>query len=313
MVNRKFIIITPIYEDAKVAEKLFSEVGKEYGENAYIVAVDDGSLDSVIKIEAITRSNLQGVILRLNRNVGHQKAIAIGLNYAAIHLNDSRNVVIMDSDGEDIPSSISFLLEKLDNENTDIVVAKRNSRVETIKFRLFYFLYKGVFLLLSGKVINFGNFMALKPLAVNRLITMQELWIHVAGCVILSKLRISHCKIDRGPRYSGRSKMNFVSLVLHGFKSLMIFSEDVLVRVGIACILIALVSIAGGMAAILLKTFGFATPGWFSVVFGILTLVFLQTGMLTLMSLMLTGVMKGGAATTVDYRKYVKEVLSAEK
>ena len=313
MVTSKFIIITPVYEDTKVAEKLFSEVGKEYGESAYIVAVDDGSLDAVLKIETITKANLQGVILRLNRNVGHQKAIAVGLNYAAIHLNDSRNIVIMDSDGEDIPSTISCLLEKLDNENTDIVVAKRNNRVETIKFRFFYFLYKVVFVLLSGKVINFGNFMALKPLALNRLITMQELWTHVAGCVVLSKLRISQCKIDRGPRYSGRSKMNFVSLVLHGFKSLMIFSEDVLVRVGIACILIALVSIAGAMGAILLKIFGFATPGWFSVAFGILILVFLQTGMLTLMSLMLTGVMKGGASPTVDYRNFVKEVLSAEK
>ena len=29
--------------------------------------------------------------------------------------------------------------------------------------------------------------------------------------------------------------MNFVGLALHGFKGLMVFAEDVLVRVGIAC------------------------------------------------------------------------------
>lgn len=313
MVKDKFIIVTPIYEDAKVAQKLFSEIGKEYGEDVYIVGIEDGSLDSILGIESITKSNLQGDILYLNRNVGHQKAIAIGLNYVATHLNDSRNVVIMDSDGEDTPSSISSLLKGLDNENIDIVVAKRKNRVETTGFLIFYFIYKHVFKLLSGKVINFGNFMALKPSAINRLIKMQELWTHVAGCVLLSKLRISYCELDRGPRYSGHSKMNLISLILHGFKSLMIFAEDVLVRVGIACVLIALISISGGIIAILLKMIGFATPGWFSVVFGILILVFLQTGMLTLMSLMLTGIMKSGSASNIDYSQYVEKVISAKK
>ena len=313
MIKNKFIILTPIYEDANVAQKLFNEIGKLYSEDVYIVAIDDGSLNSIVGIEAITSAKVQGVVLCLNRNVGHQKAIAIGLNYIATHLNDSRNVVVMDSDGEDTPESISSLLEGIDNEVVDIVVAQRKSRVETIQFRSFYFLYKYIFKLLSGKVINFGNFMAISPLALNRLVTMQELWIHVAGCVLLSKLRLRYCKLDRGARYSGHSKMNLVSLILHGFKSLMIFAEDVLVRVGIACILIALISIVGSILAILLKMLGFATPGWFSVVFGILILVFLQTGMLTLMSLMLTGVMKGGLSPIVDYRQYVKEEKRSQK
>ena len=105
--------------------------------------------------------------------------------------------------------------------------------------------------------------------------------------------------------------MNFVGLALHGFKALMVFAEDVLVRVGIACTLVAALSIAGGAAAIVLKLLGFATPGWFSVALGILFLVFLQTGALTLMTLMLTGVVEEGRSRRSSYREFVEPVLHA--
>jgi polyisoprenyl-phosphate glycosyltransferase len=104
--------------------------------------------------------------------------------------------------------------------------------------------------------------------------------------------------------------MNFVGLVLHGFKGLMVFAEDVLVRVGIACTLIAALSIAGALAAIVLKLVGFSTPGWFSVALGILVLMLMQTGALALMTLMLTGVVRGGTVTTeIAYHDFIDRVI----
>jgi polyisoprenyl-phosphate glycosyltransferase len=100
-------------------------------------------------------------------------------------------------------------------------------------------------------------------------------------------------------------------LALHGFKALMVFAEDVLVRVGIACVIIAVISVMGAAAAIMLKVLGFSTPGWFSVALGILVLIFMQTGALALMTLMLTGVVRGGTVTTaIAYRDFVEEVIS---
>jgi hypothetical protein len=116
--------------------------------------------------------------------------------------------------------------------------------------------------------------------------------------------------LDRGARYAGRSKRNLVGLAWHGFKALMVVAEDVLVRVGVACAVIAMLSIFGGGIAILLKLFGVATPGWFSVALGILFLVFLQTGALTLMTLMLTGVVRGGSVVSVSYKEFVDSVLN---
>jgi hypothetical protein len=139
---------------------------------------------------------------------------------------------------------------------------------------------------------------------------MHELSIHVAAAVLASKLRMEVRSLDRGPRYAGQSKMNFVGLTLHGFKALMIFAEDVLVRVGIACAVIAGLAVAGAVLAVVLKVLGFSTPGWFSVALGILVLIFLQTGALTLMTLMLTGVVRSGNVTpTIAYHEFVERVI----
>ena len=45
---------------------------------------------------------------------------------------------------------------------------------------------------------------------------------------------------------------------------------------------------------------------------GILLLVFLQTGALTLMTLMLTGVVRGGLVSKIDYQDFVDAVLHAK-
>lgn len=311
--TRDLVIVLPVYEDVEASSKLFQELAKAFDKNVFIVAVDDGSVKQPLDISAIEDAGLDGVIIKLKRNVGHQRAISIGLGYVTEHISANQKVVVMDSDGEDTPESIKELIKPLVSDNIDVVVAQRKSRVESVKFKAFYIGYKFIFQLLSGKKISFGNFMALKPSAVKRLVSMQELGTHVAGTVLSSKLRIDTMLLDRGARYAGKSKMNFVGLVLHGFKGLMIFAEDVLVRVGIASAIVAGLAMLGGVLAIVLKLSGFATPGWFSVALGILLLVFLQTGTMTLMMLMLTGVVKGGSIKPLDYKDFVDEVINAQK
>jgi glycosyltransferase involved in cell wall biosynthesis len=303
------VIVTPVYEDEIAANRLFKELKIALGTDVFIVVVDDGSILQPVNVSSLQIANIDGVIIKLKRNVGHQRAIAIGLNYVAKMLPNAERVVIMDSDGEDLPSTIPDLLCVLSQSDVDIVVAQRKNRVETFRFRIFYLVYKLLFQFLSGRSISFGNFMALKPIAVKRMAFMQEIWIHVPGCALYSKLRIASCPLDRGPRYAGQSKMNFVGLALHGFRGLMVYAEDVLVRVGIACAFVAAVSIIGGAVAIGLKLFNYATPGWFSVAFGILLLVFLQTGALTLMSLMLTGVMRGGLVISAVYDDFIETII----
>lgn len=310
----RLVIVTPVYEDFEASSRLFKELQAEFGDAVYIVAVDDGSVRQPLDTSGLDLANARGEVLKLRRNVGHQKAIAIGLGYVSAQVRDNQMVVVMDSDGEDLPSSISKLLSELQDDNVDVVVARRKSRVETLRFKTFYKIYKRLFRIITGRTISFGNFMAMKPAGARRLAAMPELSIHVASAVLASKLRITTCPLDRGPRYAGQSKMNFVGLALHGFKGMMVFAEDVLVRVGIASAIVAALSVVFGTIAVFLKTIGYSTPGWASVVLGIFILMFLQTGVLALMTLMLTGVVRSGTVTSeLDYQDFIGQILFSKR
>ena len=285
MIETPLVILTPVYEDTESFYQLAKEIESIYQDHVTMVAVEDGSLHYVIDMKQVPAS-MNVHVLRLKRNVGHQKAIAIGLNYLEDKISDTTKVVIMDSDGEDRPQTINELIKQLEQDKVDIAVSVRKSRVESFKFKLFYEVYRLIFKLLTGHNIRFGNFMALKLGSMRRLITYAELPIHVAGTVILSKCRINFVLIDRGPRYAGESKMNFSGLVLHGLRALMIFSDYVLVRLGLTSLFFVGVIATVIMMTIFLKSIGMATPGWFSIAMGMLILLLIQIAAFVLMFLM---------------------------
>jgi GT2 family glycosyltransferase len=314
MYQFRIVVVTPVYEDLEASSRLFHELAAQFQNEIYVVAVDDGSVMHPLKISIMENAGLNGVILKLRRNVGHQRAIAIGLSYLTEYVQPHHHVVVMDSDGEDLPSAIPELLRELNAAEVDVVVAQRKRRLESLSFKAFYFFYKLLFNLMTGRHISFGNFMALKVPALQRLVAMQELSIHVASAVLASKLRTSFCPLDRGPRYAGHSKMNFVSLALHGFRAIMVFTQDVLVRVGIACAFIGTLTLFGAALAVILKLMGFSTPGWFSITLGILFLMLLQTGALALITLMLTGIMRAATdATLPSYFEFVDKIIKTSK
>lgn len=291
------LILMPVFEDRECARRLVRELAVLGVEKPYVIAVEDGSVRDPLQIADITDAGLAGEVLYLVRNMGHQRAIAVGLSYVAANL-DPRRVVVMDSDGEDQPASIPSLLACLDSGGVDAVVAERRKRSETLRFRVFYVVYKAIFKLLTGRAIGFGNFSALSRQAVDRVSSMQEAWVHYAASLMISRLRIGAVPTDRGKRYAGRPHMNFVSLTLHGLRSIMVFAEDVLVRVGLLSVVVAAASAALLVAAVILKVIGFATPGWFSTAVGILLLMFLQAGVLTFVTLMVSGLVRSSPPLT---------------
>ena len=144
-----------------------------------------------------------------------------------------------------------------------------------------------------------------------RIVAISELWIHIPGCVLSPKLRIFAYPVDRGRRCSGQSKMNFVALARHGFKGLMVFSEELLVRMGVACTIVAAGALVGGIVAVVMKLLGHTSPGCSTLVLGVLLLVFLQMGALTLTMLMLTGRMRASTVATVDFHSFSGQRLIA--
>ena len=106
-------IVTPVFNDWESLEKLIKEL--VYSASTFnaeietIIAVNDGS---TIKPPNEIIDNPLIKILNLTTNLGHQRAIAIGLCYANDYLKNTSKLIVMDSDGEDKPSDIEKLLQK---------------------------------------------------------------------------------------------------------------------------------------------------------------------------------------------------------
>ena len=102
------IILTPVYEDLESLSILMNKIDNLY-ENIFFIIVDDCSVENKITLDTLSFGNSSGEIINLEKNLGHQGAICFGLNYINLNYSNYTNIVIMDSDGEDTPESISLL------------------------------------------------------------------------------------------------------------------------------------------------------------------------------------------------------------
>src|SRR5262249_2232705 len=150
------------------------------------VAVDDGSTVpfDLASIDLPDRSSIRRVeVLELALNLGHQRAIAVGLVDVAGRA-DLDGVIVMDCDGEDRPSDAAVLLAASGERPGQIVFAHRSRRSETRVFKIGYFIYKLAFRLLIGHWVSFGNFSVLPAWAVKRLVYMPDLWNNLPSALL---------------------------------------------------------------------------------------------------------------------------------
>src|SRR5690348_12107327 len=115
------VILIPMFNDWDAAGLLLAGLDAalaEYPMPAGILFIDDGS--TLPMPESFATGPFKALraidILRLRRNLGHQRAIAVGL----VHVYQNvpcRAVVVMDADGEDRPKDIRLLVEKFDQEH----------------------------------------------------------------------------------------------------------------------------------------------------------------------------------------------------
>jgi len=308
-------ILTPIYNDWNSFEKLLSEINENLSQisiNFNLVVVDDGSIlqdnleFSIKNYKNINKFN----IIELTRNLGHQRAIAIGLAYIEDNINTDA-VLVIDSDGEDSPKDINILIQTLMDNPDKIVFASRAKRSEGVFFKIFYNIYIHLFHFFTGFQISFGNFSIIPNRYLKRLISMSELWNHFAAAIIRSKLPFISVPTIRGTRYSGVSKMNFQSLVIHGLSSISVYIDYVGVRVLIFTSFLILISLIGMLILLWVRFMTeMAIPGWATNVSFGLILVFLQS---FLISLLLIFIILSSRTNTSfipasDYKIYINQI-----
>jgi glycosyltransferase involved in cell wall biosynthesis len=281
LVDLRISVLVPVYNDWRSFTILLKNLDSALTAMNYsvrVMAINDGSIlvppaHFGYFSPAISRLEL----VYLVRNLGHQRAIAIGL--AALEDDaDSDVVIVMDADGEDPPESIVSLLNTHLREPQQIIVATRRKRREGLLFRIFYQLYKQVFSLLTGVSINFGNFCLIPSAALSHLVYDSNLWNHLAAAVNRSNYPLCKIELDRGQRYAGHSQMDFQSLLLHGFSAISVYVDIIALRTLVASIAIGFLSFLGILIVLGIMVFtNLAIPGWATSAVGLLLVIIFQT------------------------------------
>ena len=288
--DRGVVIVVPVFNDWVCVEILVAKLAalEDSCGPIQLVLVDDGSTDAVPPASAGWPEELESVtVLRAGANLGHQRAIALGLAHVAVSASPS-NVVVIDSDGEDDPAGIPLLLDALrvaSPHDARAVVAQRAGRSEAVSFKVWYRIYKWAFRVLTGRRLDFGNFCALTSPAVRQLTYSPDMWNHFPAALMRSRIPIVKIPLSRSTRFSGRSHMNFVSLVNHGLSAVATFSDVVFARLLIAVGALVALLMGMGVAIASVRIFGsVAIPGWATVAMGFTLVVLFQ--FLTLLAVM---------------------------
>lgn len=282
---QQIVILCPLFNDEACfnvfAAQLKITTEQLPGYQFSLLIVNDGSSK-----KPCFNSVLPFKTLHLHRNMGHQKAIAIGLSYAHHNLAFDK-IIVMDADGEDKPGDIPLLLQASD-ETDQTVVVQRASRQNGKGFKGFYIIYKFLFRILTGRKISFGNFLLLTKEDVSRLVYTNEIWNHLAGAIIKSRIPFTKIATHRGKRYDGESKMNFTSLLLHGLGAIGVFIDIIATRLLLFSIVMIGISVLAILGIMAVKFFtNEAIPGWATTAFSSMLIVLLQSCLLSLFTIFL--------------------------
>ncbi len=298
------VVLMPVFSDWPQAGRLLQELDEAFvgsGHACSVLMVDDcspTSSDVPISDDGF-RAITSVSILPLHRNLGHQRAIALGLVHVYYEMPCDA-VVVMDADGQDRPSDVIRLLDKLQElDGSSIIFAQRARRAENWAFVAFYWIYQMLSWLSTGKTARVGNFSAVPHRLLGGLVTVSEMWNHYAAAVHIARIPHDAVPTVRGERYAGRSTMDFQGWIAHGIGAISVFGPVV----GARLLILQSLLVIGVMIAV--SAFARHLEGDGSLLVVLLVLVIFVQGILTLFALVVMIIGDRDRLTFLPMRDYV--------
>jgi hypothetical protein len=311
-----YLIIMPVYNDWNSVDLLLTEMEAEFDNKnlgVHLLLIDDASTNKIPDGFPSTRHKriAKIEILRLRRNVGHQRAIAIALAHIEENV-ECRAVLVMDADGEDKPQDAIRLIEEYEQGDGDSVIfGWRARRSEKFPFRMSYFIYRRLYKMLTGHEIRIGNFSIIPGELLTRIVVVSEIWNHYSSGILKAKIPHKYLPTDRSSRLSGRSQMNYVQLVIHGLSAISVFGDVIGVRALMASLVLSLLCVVLIIVAIVIRSATtLAIPGWATYVVGFCFIILLQsfTISFSFVFLILNGRNNYSFLPQRDYRYFILDV-----
>lgn len=119
----KLSVVITVFNEEDNVEPLLKQIydsldGIEYE----VLMVDDGSTDKTVE-HLLKHASSRVKIVELQKNYGQTAAMAAGIDQAS-----GTYIVTMDGDLQNDPKDIPVMLEKIENENYDVVAGRRLNR-----------------------------------------------------------------------------------------------------------------------------------------------------------------------------------------
>jgi glycosyltransferase involved in cell wall biosynthesis len=228
----KIKILIPVYNDWQSVFKLLENINLQVStlSNEFsVIIVNDATTDDRPEF-SVDIANLKSVqIINMKENRGHARCNAAGLKF--IHeKKDFDYIIPMDGDGEDRPEELSLLIKKIKDYPGIVITADRVKRSEGLIFKFCYLAHKYLTLVFTGKTIKYGNYTCLPKSVVDKMVNESATWSSFSGS--LAKITKDRKSIpsERGTRYFGPSKMNFINLLKHSLSIIAVFKATLLIR-----------------------------------------------------------------------------------
>lgn len=121
----KVMVLIPCFREG---ERIAFVAGESVSQGFHTVVVDDGSDDDT----ASAAEAVGATVIRHEVNKGKGPAVATGLAYAVG--NDYDAVVMLDGDGQHLPSEISKFIEKFAETDADFIIGTRMADTSKMPF-----------------------------------------------------------------------------------------------------------------------------------------------------------------------------------
>jgi glycosyltransferase involved in cell wall biosynthesis len=202
-------IVIPVYNDQEVLLELVKRLNpviEKLACNCQLIFVDDGSTDESFNIlRQIQKENHNVKLLKLARNFGQQNSISAGLNHAT-----GDYIVIIDSDLQDRPEDIPLLIEKMEDDDTEMAIAKRKTRDDKLLKKIVSNLYYELSRKTTGIKYErgLGVFRVIRKEILDQLIRIPENTGTIISLMYWSGISYSIVNVNRDKRFAGSSGYN---------------------------------------------------------------------------------------------------------
>ena len=219
MKSKKLIsIVTPCYNEEKNVHDHFRRISKvirpfERKYHFEFIYTDNCSEDKTFeKLRYLAKTYKTLRVIKFSRNIGANRAIAIGLSYAK---GDA--AVLIQADLQDPPELIAEFVQWWE-KGFDVVYGKINKRQESVIMRHLRHFYYGLVTILSDVKIplDAGEFRIMSRRVLDALSQYDEDDIYLRGVIADIGFKQKAVSYNRSKRAKGHSSMNFFGLVGYG-------------------------------------------------------------------------------------------------